>query len=130
MSKKPTLRVVDDAGLWIAGPDPLTDDFDSIEVAKPKAADKEDKFAQISLRAAAEVSEKMGSADFVILVLLAFKAFDKKGRPFELSNDLLPNGVHREAKRRALTRLENTGVIRLERRRGKAPIVTLLVKFR
>jgi hypothetical protein len=48
---------------------------------------------------------------------------------FVLSNDCLtPYGVDRDAKRRALARLEKAGVIRIESDGHHAPVVTLLVE--
>jgi hypothetical protein len=128
MSKKPTLRVVDDAGLWIAGPDPLADDYGLAK--KPAPPEEEDRFVQISLRGAVEVFKKLGNTDCLILVMLAYEAFRAKGPTFLMSNNFLAlYGVNRETKRRTLARFERAGVIRVERRQGKAPIVTLLVKF-
>jgi hypothetical protein len=101
-----------------------------VDFPTPKRRGKMDGFAQTSLRAAAEFSRKMKNADHVIFTMLVYKAFRTKSQTFVMSNDLpTVHGVNREAKRRALSRFEEAGVIRIERRGHQSPIVTLLVKF-
>jgi hypothetical protein len=87
-------------------------------------------FAQVPLRVAAEFSKKMNNADFAVFIMLIYKAFRVGDVTFEMSSDLTTvHGVHREAKRRALIRFEEAGVIKLERRKGKTSVVTLLLKL-
>jgi hypothetical protein len=105
-------------------------DGNVVDFPAPKKRGKADGFAQISLRGAAEVSRKTKNAGFATLVMLAYKAFRAQSQTFIMSSDLSTvHGIHREARRRALIRFEKAGVIRIERRKGKAPIVTLLVKL-
>jgi hypothetical protein len=125
MSKKPNLRVMG------TGIDPLMEEFGLAEAPEPEETDLEGRFAQISLQAAAEISEKLGNAGYALLAILAYEAFRAKGQTFELSNDLLTlAGISREIKRRTLARFEEAGVVRVERPKGRSPIVTLLVRLK
>jgi hypothetical protein len=95
-----------------------------------KKRGKRDGFAQISLRAATEISKKMRNADFAILAILVYKVFRTNNKTFIMSNDLTTvYDIGQKAKGRALARFEKAGVIRIERHRGKAPIVTMLIKL-
>jgi len=69
-----------------------------------------------------------GDARLAVLVELAYQAFRTHKTVVPLANAALRSvGINREAKRRALCRLEVDGMIAVERRGGgKAPLVTLL----
>jgi len=61
------------------------------------------------------------------LIWLLHLAWKRKCTTFGLSNTALARyGVSRETKRRALAKLEAAGLIKVERRPGRATIVTLL----
>ena len=92
---------------------------------------KKDGFSMIHLKTAAEFSRKMRNSDLIIFALLIYRAFIVSNRTFSMSNDLLTvHKIHRSTKLRALVRFEKAGIIRVERHRCKAPIVTLLIKFK
>jgi hypothetical protein len=86
-------------------------------------------FAMVPLDWAADVTEAMNAPGYMVFTLLAYLAWKTKSSTFVLSNDYLKlYGVDRDAKRRALGRLEKAGVIRIERHGRHAPIVTLLIE--
>jgi hypothetical protein len=63
-----------------------------------------------------------------VALYLLFQHWKLDGRPIRLSNIALAEaGVSREQKRRALRELERLGLIRVERRRYRSPLVTVLV---
>jgi hypothetical protein len=94
---------------------------------KPRG--KKNNFALIPLDWAADVTAAMNTPGYMVFTLLAYLAWRTKSPTFVLSNDYLKRyGVDRDAKRRALARLEKAGVIRIERHGHHAPIVTLLIE--
>jgi hypothetical protein len=96
-------------------------------VRKPR--DNKDAFALVPLEWAADVTEAMNNPGYMVFTLLAYLAWKTKSSTFVLSNDYLKiYGVDRDAKHRALARLEKAGVIRIERHGRHAPIVTLLIE--
>jgi hypothetical protein len=103
-------------------------DDTSVDPPAREARDKADDFARVPLKWAAEVAKATNSPGYMVFVLLAYLTWKNKGRAFVLSNDRLSRyGVSREVKYRALARLENAGVIRVQRRGRRAPLVTLLI---
>jgi hypothetical protein len=97
-------------------------------LAPPRAARKRptDLFAKMPLdwAAAATKAIRMPSAMVLVLQHMAWKT---RSRTFPLTNVMLARyGVNREAKRRVLTSLEVSGLVRIERRPNQAPIVTLV----
>jgi hypothetical protein len=94
-----------------------------------KPPGKENNFALIPLDWAADVTTAMNTPGYMVFILLAYLAWKTKSSTFVLSNNYLKlYGVDRDAKRRALARLEQAGVIRIERHVRHAPIVTLLIE--
>jgi hypothetical protein len=73
----------------------------------------------------------LGYPGAVALLVLRYEAWKAKGKPFALPNKRLNQcGVGREVKRRTLTRLENAGVIRVERNGNRAPVIQWLCSSR
>jgi hypothetical protein len=94
-----------------------------------KSRGKNDGFAMVPLDWAADVAEAMRAPGYMVFTLLAYLAWKTKSSTFVLSNVYLKRyGVDRDAKRRALARLEKAKVIRIERDGHHAPVVTLLVE--
>jgi hypothetical protein len=94
-----------------------------------KSRGKKDGFAIVPLEWAADVTEAISAPGYMVFTLLAYLAWKTKSSTFVLSNDYLkPFGVDRDAKHRALARLEKAGVIRIESDGHHAPVVTLLVE--
>lgn len=94
-----------------------------------KQRGKRTNFAMVPLDWAADVTEAMNTPGYMVFTLLAYLAWKTKSATFVLSNNYLKRyGVDRDAKRRALARLEKAGVIRIERHGRHAPIVTLLIE--
>jgi hypothetical protein len=100
----------------------------SVNPPAREARDKASDFARVPLRWAADVAKATNSPGYMVFVLLAYLAWKNKGRAFILSNDRLRRyEVSREVKYRALARLEKAGVIRVQRRGLRAPLITLLI---
>jgi hypothetical protein len=88
---------------------------------------RETQFAPVRLEWAAKVAKRTRSPAFAVKVALAYMAWKAGGPAFPLTNTLLDRlGVNRENKRRALANLEKNGIVQLERRGRRAPIVTML----
>src|SRR5215471_17724012 len=69
-----------------------------------------------------------GKALIVGLCLWRLAGATKKRAIVLGNNDLAPFGVDRAAKSRALAALEDAGLISIERKRGRFPIVTILTR--
>jgi hypothetical protein len=86
-------------------------------------------FVQVPFKLVGLLAEEKDKTLAVIMYLYA-QGFRFK-RPFKLPNGALEElGVSRKAKWRVLDVLERHGVIAIERRGRKSPIVTLLVRVR
>lgn len=92
-----------------------------------KARKKDEPFAKVPLEWLARMIEVGGRSRAVVYVWLAHLAWKAKGPTFELSNFRLKHyGVSREIKRKTLLDLEMGGMIVVERRSRKTPVVTLV----
>ena len=86
-----------------------------------------DLFSKMPLQWSNAAARAIGSRQCFVLIWLFHLAWKSKSATFGLSNTALARyGVSRETKRRALAKLEAAGLIKAERRRGRATIVTLL----
>ena len=87
------------------------------------------RFVQVPLwwaEAAAKATTRGATA--LVLVYLLHASWKARSTTFPLSNGYLKkHGVSREVKRRVLHDLETAGLITIERRRSKTPLVTLVV---
>src|SRR5262245_45858424 len=84
-------------------------------------------FAQVPLGWAAAAAKATKTPRAMVWVLLQHMAWQNNGLAFPISNAALARyGVSREVKRRALAALEASGLIRVERQHGRAPVVTLI----
>jgi hypothetical protein len=86
-----------------------------------------DLFAKVPLAWAAAAAKATKTPKAMVWVLLQHMAWQTKCVTFPLSNAVMAKyGVSREVKRRALAALESSGLILVERRHGRAPVVTLI----
>jgi hypothetical protein len=84
-------------------------------------------FAKLPLGWAAAAAKATKTPRAMVWVLLQHVAWQTNSATFPLSNSVLAKyGVTREVKRRALAALESSGLILVERRHGRAPVVTLI----
>jgi hypothetical protein len=84
-------------------------------------------FALMPLKETASMFRAMSQPKAMVATVLRYQAWKAKGRSFALSNALLAKyGVHRNSKYRAIAELEAAGLIQVERRGKRAPIITLL----
>ena len=92
-----------------------------------KPQNKKDLFVQVPLWWIEQATKATRSPQAFVCVWLLHLAWQSKSASFPLPNDrLAKRGADRQAKRRALANLEKAGLISIERRLGKAPIVTML----
>jgi hypothetical protein len=95
-------------------------------VLKPRR-NQTNSFAKVPLDWAGKAAKATRTPQAIILVVLLRKAWEAKGSPFPFTNAaLVKYGVTREIKRRTLAALESAGLAKVERRHGRAPIVTLI----
>jgi hypothetical protein len=103
---------------------------ETLETPSMKAleATKHQQFVKVPLQWAADVAKATGTRGAMVWILLLHMAWKTKSTTFPLSNVMLVRyGVSREIKRRVLEKLEASGQIKIERRRKRNPIVTLLM---
>jgi hypothetical protein len=102
----------------------------AVETIKPDAKpirQRTDTFSKVPLGWAAAAAKATKTPRAMVWVLLQHLAWQNDRAAFPLSNAVLVKyGVSREIKRRALAALEAAGLIVVERRHGRAPIVTLI----
>jgi hypothetical protein len=97
--------------------------------AKRKTVRTKDPFVKVPLWWAAEVAKATKSPGVMVWVRLLYLAWDNGMRPVPLANVKLKNcGVSRKIKNRVLRDLERAGLITVERRFGKSPVVTLVLR--
>jgi hypothetical protein len=84
-------------------------------------------FALMPLKETASMFGAMNQPKAMVATVLRYQAWRARGKPFALSNALLAKyGVHRNTKYRALAEFEAAGLIQVERRGRRAPMITLL----
>jgi hypothetical protein len=93
-----------------------------------RTEDRKDKFIKLPLWFAIAAAEATRSPKALVWVYLVRLSWEKHGRmTFALPNEWLEeHGVSREVKRRALRDLERAGMILVDRRDKRSPIVTLI----
>jgi hypothetical protein len=63
----------------------------------------------------------------LIAIYLCYLDFEEHGKPFTLANGMLEyDGISRQTKWRALRELERRGLITIECRRSKSPVIHML----
>jgi hypothetical protein len=91
-------------------------------------AKSKDTFVKVPLWWATEAAKATRMPGMLVLIELLHRSWKAKSMTFLLPNGRLgKNGVSREVKRKKLRDLESAGLIMVERRHGKTPIVTLVV---
>jgi hypothetical protein len=86
-----------------------------------------DKFVKVPLWWAEQAARAVNSSQMFVCIWLLRLAWEKHSTTFPLANAGLAKwGISREAKRRALASLEKAGLISVQRRAKRSPIVTLL----
>jgi hypothetical protein len=104
--------------------------IETLDIPRLKASEskQQEEFTKVPLQWAAEMAKRTGTRRALIWILLLHMAWKNRSTTFPLSNvSLAKYGVNRETKRRMLVRLEATGLIKVERQHGRAPIVTLVL---
>jgi hypothetical protein len=97
-------------------------------VAAPKTRRRQpNSFAKVPLDWATAAARATRTPQAMVWIMLHHMAWQTGCTAFPLSNAVLAKyGVNREVKRRALKALEASGLIQVERRHGRAPVVTLV----
>ncbi len=100
---------------------------ETIETGVTPKRHRADSFAKMPLAWAAAAAKATKTPQAMVWVVLQYMAWKASGETFPLSNVILAkHGVSREVKRRALAALESAGLIVVERRHGRAPLVTVI----
>jgi hypothetical protein len=89
---------------------------------------KKDTFVKVPLGWAEAAVKATRAPAALVLIHLLHASWKARSTTFRLSNSYLErNGVSREIKRRVLRDLEAAGLILVERKKGRSPVVTLVV---
>jgi hypothetical protein len=92
------------------------------------ARKSKDAFVKVPLWWAEAAAKATHTPGMLVLIELLHRSWKAHSLTFPLSNKSLEkSGVSREIKRRVLRDLEAAGLITVERRHGRAPLVTLVV---
>jgi hypothetical protein len=87
-----------------------------------------DAFVQVPLWWIEQATRATRTPQAMVCIWLLYLSWQAKSMTFPLPNDrLAKRGADKRVKRRALANLEKAGLITVERRRGKTPIITLVV---
>jgi hypothetical protein len=98
-----------------------------LEAAAPVKRKKAEPFVRLSLSWAAGAAAATNCPKAMVWVWLVYRVWQAKSSTVAVPNAALAKlGVPRETKRRALKELEAGGLIAIEQRSRKTPLVTLL----
>jgi hypothetical protein len=99
-----------------------------LEARAPVKRKQAEEFVKVPRWWAAEAAKATRMPRMLVLLELLHRSWKARSLTFPLPNGSLgKKGAGREAKRRVLRDLERAGLITVERRHRKAPIVTLVV---
>ena len=99
-----------------------------LRAAAPERRKKVEPFCKVPMWWMAEATKATRTPKAMVCIHLLHTAWKRKSTTFPLSNATLgKSGVSRGRKRDALRELETAGLITVERRHGRAPLVTLVV---
>jgi len=88
---------------------------------------RESTFAMVPLQWAAKMTAATETPKAMVGVWLLYRAWQKKSLTFDVPNEALAAfGISRNTKSRALRQFEAAGLIKVQRRPRKSPLVTLL----
>jgi hypothetical protein len=88
---------------------------------------KREHFVRLPLTWVEQLASTRSANTYRVAIHLHYLQWRGKGDPIKLTNGILAmEGVSRFAKWRALRELEHLGLIMVERRRRKAPLITLV----
>jgi hypothetical protein len=103
-----------------------------VDVVNPPNAKKtrrrrNDTFVQVPLALAAAITKATNTPKAMVGIMVLYEAWVNKGKPFTLSDKKLTGfGVKRNTRRRALDAMEAAGLVTVEWKNGRAPVVTLV----
>jgi hypothetical protein len=98
-----------------------------LKAAEPVKRKKADPFVKVPLWWAEAAAKATRTPKALVWIELLHAAWKAKSATFSFpSGKLNKGGASRHAKRRALGELEAGGLITIERRRGKNPLVTIV----
>jgi hypothetical protein len=116
-------------------PDPL--DLDNLRyqpgdeqwaVVPKKIRQRRQQFVQVPWTWLERLAQSQSANTYRVAITLLFLHWQAKGGPIKLANGMLAkDGVSRWSKQRALDELEQFGLITINRRQRKSPIVTLIL---
>lgn len=97
----------------------------AVKVTPAKVRKRRDHFVQIPFTWVERLNGVSGKG-CVLALHLTYLHWRNRGKPFALSNGMLEfDGISRASKWRGLVELEDRGLITIERRPSKSPIITV-----
>jgi DNA-binding HxlR family transcriptional regulator len=97
-----------------------------LHAAAPVKPKKPEPFVKVPLRWAEAAAKATRTPGMLVLIELLQRSWKARSLTFTLPNrNLTKHGVNRKTKRQKLRDLEAAGLITVERRHGKTPVVTL-----
>ena len=97
-------------------------------VVPKKIRQRRQQFVQVPWTWLERLAQSQSANTYRVAVSLLYLHWKAKGGPIKLANGMLAiDGVSRFAKSRALAKLESLGLITVDRRQRKSPIITLIV---
>jgi hypothetical protein len=98
-----------------------------LEARAPAKRKKQQPFVKVPLKEAARAAGALGGQRMMVWLYLIYRSWQLQKASFAVPSGAMRSlGVGREVKRRALRDLEGAGLIFVERRARKNPIVTLV----
>jgi hypothetical protein len=102
--------------------------LEELQAAAPAKRKKADIFVKVPIWWVTEATRLTRTPAALVCIHLLLVSWKTRSTTFPFPNGRLKgSGVSREVKRRVLRDLEAGGLIKVERRPGKTPIVTLVV---
>jgi hypothetical protein len=99
----------------------------TVETTTPKRVQKRrEKFVQVPWLLIDALAPHTTDKAWLVLFHILYEVWQKNGEPIKLPNGMLKRyGVSRHAKQLALAKLERLGIICVQRRGRKSPIITI-----
>lgn len=105
-------------GKWI--------EIETLETPTIPTRRRKDPFVMVPLDLAAAMAKATNTQQAFVYMALLYAAWRAKGKPFAFTNVQLDQAkIGRFVKRRTLDALQAAGLIEIEQRPGRAPIITL-----
>jgi hypothetical protein len=108
----------------------MTPEMQATLVTVPRKVQKrQEHFIKVPWTWVEQLATARYTATYRVALHILYRHWKDGGKPFALSNGLMSKaGVERRAKWRGLMELERLGLVAIERRQRKSPLITVLTK--